>query len=116
MVDSLMEERLLLALQQVASCKNAFVRQELAFYLHQIWDFLPSACVRIEVMRLIQLLMHDPAPCCRLALAKLLRRLCMREWTTQMDLLDELKTMLEKLSTDEAPGVREEASALSRDC
>lgn len=32
--DSVLEQRLLRALQEVASCKNAFIRQDVAFYLH----------------------------------------------------------------------------------
>ncbi|KAL8275783.1 hypothetical protein Esti_000346 [Eimeria stiedai] len=104
-LDSLLEHRLPRGLQEVASCKNAFIRQELAFYLHQIWDVVPAARMRVLAAPLLQLLMRDQAPCCSLYL---------RNWTTQGDFHDELETMLQNLCRDEAVGVREEACGITK--
>ncbi|KAL8439927.1 hypothetical protein Efla_004852 [Eimeria flavescens] len=115
-LDALMEQRLQRALQEVASCNNAFIRQDLAFYLHQIWDVVPFSRLKLLAAPLLQLMLRDKAPCCRLALAKLLRQVCSRNWTANFEFRDDLKLMLERLSVDEAPGVREEALASSPDC
>ncbi|CDJ35964.1 uncharacterized protein EMH_0019570 [Eimeria mitis] len=108
-VEFILEQRLFHALQQVASCKNAFIRQDVAFYMHQIWDYLPDGRARSIVLPLLQSLLKDPAPCCRLALVKLLGRLLQKEASSQADLVDDLKQMMETLLRDESDAVREEA-------
>lgn len=110
-----LDQRIFRALQQVASSKNAFIRQELAFYLHQIWDYLASASVRDLAMALLHHLGKDTAPCCRLAVARFLRIQLAKDRTKQNPFSGELKTMLEKLSEDEDSGVRDEAGACCED-
>ncbi|KAL8453153.1 hypothetical protein Emed_001023 [Eimeria media] len=66
-LDSLIQQRLPRALQEVASCKHAFIRQELAFYLHdELETMLQHLCrdeaagVREEASGITETILEQP--------------------------------------------------------
>ncbi|CDJ62664.1 LOW QUALITY PROTEIN: hypothetical protein, conserved [Eimeria necatrix] len=110
--DSVLEQRLLRALREVASCKNAFIRQDVAFYLHTIPGEASTKTASkgleqsdgpwgMSTPHALSLTATENNRGCTFPFS------C--KWCAVIQ--NELKEMLTTLSRDECEGVREEVSA-----